>query len=328
MNDHNPVIDSQPSELPEPSEDTMPSEHVDPSRTHTSAPRSIAWRRLRATAWMLGSLLLGWVAVWGSVLVVGKGLVPLIDTVLQPESDWLSAIRRTSIFLAATVGYWAYVHWYEKRKATELRLRAVPLMLGGAGGAALMAVPIAVLFALGAYEMVLFRGGSRALSGVAVIIVMAATLEELVFRCVLFRVLERYWGTGAALAVQAVLFALRHLENIGNGGTSDVVVMLVTVTLGGLLWAGVFVLTRNLWAAVANHAAWNFTILLSGVPLSGIEDWRVIAPLESRYAGPDWLTGGMFGPESSLLVIMSTTVTVVLLLRAARRRGAFLKPAA
>ena len=94
-----------------------------------------------------------------------------------------------------------------------------------------------------------------------------------------------------------------------------------------LLWAGVFVLARNLWVVAANHAAWNFTILLSGMPLSGIEDWRKLAPLESRFAGPDWLTGGMFGPESSLLVIVSTTIAVALLLRAARRRGVFLVPA-
>jgi uncharacterized protein len=107
-----------------------------------------------------------------------------------------------------------------------------------------------------------------------------------------------------------------------------VVTMLISVTLVGLLWAGVFVLARNLWVAAANHAAWNFTILLSGLPLSGIEDWRKLAPLESRFAGPDWLTGGMFGPESSLLVIASTTVAVVLLLRAARRRGAFFVPVA
>jgi uncharacterized protein len=53
-----------------------------------------------------------------------------------------------------------------------------------------------------------------------------------------------------------------------------------------------------------------------------------LAPLESRFAGPDWLTGGMFGPESSWLVISSTTVAVALLLRAARRRGAFFVPAA
>ena len=134
------------------------------------------------------------------------------------------------------------------------------------------------------------------------------------------------WGTGVSLAVQAVVFALPHLANIEKGGTGDVMAMLMSVTLLGLLWGGLFVLTRNLWVVAANHAAWNFTILLSGVPLSGNEDWRALAPLVSRYAGPDWLTGGMFGPESSLLVIISTTVAVVLLLRAARARGAFLKP--
>jgi hypothetical protein len=153
-------------------------------------------------------------------------------------------------------------------------------------------------------------------------------LEELVYRCLLFRLLERAWGTKLALVVQAVAFALQHLENVERGGISDVVTMLVSVTLAGLLWAAVFVLARNLWVVAANHAAWNFTILLSGLPLSGIEDWRKLAPLESRFAGPDWLTGGMFGPESSLLVIASTTVAVVLLLRAARRRGAFFVPVA
>jgi membrane protease YdiL (CAAX protease family) len=179
-----------------------------------------------------------------------------------------------------------------------------------------------VLFVLGAYEQVLFRSASPALLGVAALIGIAAILEELVYRCLLFRVLERAWGTKWALVVQAVAFALQHWENVEQGGTSDVVTMLVSVTLVGLLWAGVFVLARNLWVVAANHAAWNFTIVLSGMPLSGIEDWRKLAPLESRFAGPDWLTGGMFGPESSLLVIASTTVAVVLLLRAARRRGA------
>ncbi|MCB9007261.1 MAG: CPBP family intramembrane metalloprotease [Ardenticatenaceae bacterium] len=186
---------------------------------------------------------------------------------------------------------------------------------------------MAVLFALGVYEGVLFRGASPALLGVATLIGIAAILEELVYRCLLFRLVERAWGTKLALVVQAVVFALAHLENVEQGGISDVVTMLISVTLTGVLWAGVFVLARNLWVVAANHAAWNFTILLSGLPLSGIEDWRKLVPLESRFAGPDWLTGGMFGPESSLLVIASTTVAVVLLLRAARRRGAFFVPA-
>ncbi|MEO5629752.1 MAG: CPBP family intramembrane glutamic endopeptidase, partial [Thermomonas sp.] len=265
-------------------------------------------------------------AIWGSVVIVGKGLVPLVDTLFHPGPDVLSVFRRSCIFLAVIAAYWAYVHWHEKRKATELRLRPASLLLGGASGAALIALPIAVLFALGTYQVVQFHGVSSSLMGVAGLLVIAATLEELTFRCLLFQVLERHWGTGIALAAQAVLFALQHVENVAQGGAVDVATMLVSVTLGGLLWAAVFILTRNLWATVANHAAWNFTILLSGVPLSGIEDWRALAPLESRYAGPDWLTGGRFGPESSLLVIALMTVAVVLLLRAASRRGQFLAP--
>jgi membrane protease YdiL (CAAX protease family) len=264
---------------------------------------------------MLGSLLLGGVAIFGSILIFRQGLLPLIEAVFHPGPELLSVFRRTGILLTAVAGYWAFVHWHEKREATELQLRPIHLVLGGASGAAMVALPMAVLFALGVYQQVLFRGASPALFGVAALIGIAA-------------ILERAWGTKLALVVQAVAFALQHLENVERGGISDVVTMLISVTLLGLLWAGVFVLTRNLWVVAANHAAWNFTILLSGLPLSGIEDWRKLAPLESRFAGPDLLTGGMFGPESSLLVIASTTVAVVLLLRAARQRGAFFVPAA
>lgn len=291
-------------------------------------PGGLVRQRWRVVARALGSLVLGGVAVLGSIFIFREGLLPLIEAVFQPGPEWLSAVRRAGILLAAIAGYWVYVHWYEKRKATELSLQPVHLILSGASGAALVALPIAVLFVLGAYKLVLARSASPALLGVAVIIGIAATLEELVYRCLLFRVLESAWGTGVALVVQAALFALQHLENIRHGSVGDAVTMLVSVTVLGLLWAGLFALTRNLWVPVAHNAAWNFTILLSGVPLSGIEDWRALAPLESRYAGPNWLTGGMFGPESSLLVIVSTTVAVGLLLRAAWQRGAFLKPAA
>lgn len=282
---------------------------------------------MRVVGRMLGSLLLGGIAILGPMLVFRQGLLPLIDVVFQPGPEWLGACRRAGILLSALAGYWAYVHWHEKREATDLRLQPVHLMLAGASGAGLVALPIAVLFALGAYEMVLFRGASPSLLGVAAVVGIAATLEELTYRCLLFQLLERAWGTGVALAAQAVLFALQHMENVEQGGTADVVVMLMSVTLLGLLWGGVFVLARNLWVAAANHAAWNFTIVLSGMPLSGIEDWRALAPLESRYSGPAWLTGGMFGPEGSLLVIVSTAVAVVLLLRTARRRGTFRAPA-
>lgn len=286
-----------------------------------SSPR----QRLRATGRMLLSLLLGAVAIFGAVLVFRQGLLPLIDVAFHPGAQGLSAIRRVGILLVAVLAYGAYVRWHEKRDATELRLQPVRLVLGGMGGAVMVGLPIAVLFALGSYEAVVLRGFSPALLGAAGVILIAATLEELVYRCLLFRVVERTWGTGTALALQALVFAAMHLGNVEQGTARDAMVMLVSVSLLGLLWAGLFVLTRNLWAVAAHHAAWNFTILLSGVPLSGIEDWRALAPIESRLAGPDWLTGGMFGPESSLLTIVLVALATVLLLRMAWRRGAFVR---
>jgi membrane protease YdiL (CAAX protease family) len=307
----------------------MRPERVDPNALHPSLPegsRPRRWPRLRAAGRTLASLLLGGLAVLGAVAIVRLGLVPLIETMFAPGDAWLSIFRRIGIVLAALLAYWAYVRWHEKRGATELRLQPLRLLLGGAGGAVMVGLPIALLFALGAYELLLWRGFSPALLGVAGLIGIAAFLEELVYRCLLFRVMERTWGTVFALVAQAAIFAVGHMENVVQGAVGDAVAMLVSVTLLGLLWAGLFVLTRNLWVVAAHHAAWNFTILLSGVPLSGIEDWRALAPLESRYAGPDWLTGGMFGPESSLLVIVITGLAVLWLLRFARRRGAFQAP--
>jgi uncharacterized protein len=296
--------------------------HLDPVANSLPPPEGFVRRHARITLRLLGSLLLGGLAVLGSIALFRQGLLPLIDMALQPGPEWLSAIRRTGIVLAALGGYWAFVHWHEKRNAIELKLQPVPLMLGAVSGVVLVGLPIAMLFALGAYEVVQYRGFSSALVGVAVFIGIAALLEELVYRLLLFRLLERAWGTGIALAVSSAIFAVGHMENVGNGGAGTVVAMLVSVTLGGLVWGLIFILTRNLWVVAANHAAWNFTILLSGVPLSGIESWRKLAPLESRYAGPDWLTGGMFGPECSALVFASDTITVLLLWWWARRRGA------
>lgn len=283
------------------------------------ATKAFARRALRA----LRALLLGGIAVFGAMALIRQGLVPLVDALFHPGPTVLSIVRRSGIFIATLGGYAAYVQLFEHRPASELQLRPLRLLLGGAGGAWMIGLPIAVLFALGAYQMVLFRGLSSALWRVAALIVIAAMLEELVYRALLFRVLERAVGTGIALVAQALAFTLAHLGNIAHGSSVDIATMLASVAVLGLFWAGLFVLTRNLWVGVAHHAAWNFTILLSGVPLSGLDDWRALAPLESRYAGPAWLTGGMFGPESSLLVIAVATLATWWLLRHARRRGCF-----
>ena len=60
--------------------------------------------------------------------------------------------------------------------------------------------------------------------------------------------------------------------------------------------------------------------MLTGLRLSGLEDWRSVTPFESRYNGPDWLTGGAFGPETSVLTMGLIVVCLAVLFREARKR--------
>lgn len=266
-------------------------------------------------------LLVASAAIVGAVLLVRLLLVPGIEAVFHPGPSVTSLLRRAGIFLFVLLAYWASVRFHEKRAASELRIAPAGIALGGLAGAVLISITTLSLFALGSYEATVQRGPQGALWGVAGLIWVAAFLEEVVYRGVLFRILEESWGTSAALWLQALVFGVLHLANLdANAGALALVATFASVTLLGAFWASLYVYTRNLWVVSAHHAAWNFAIILSGAPLSGIEDWRSAAPVESVDHGPAWLTGGSFGPENSMLSIAIVGVSLFVLMRLARKR--------
>ena len=116
------------------------------------------------------------------------------------------------------------------------------------------------------------------------------------------------WCAGLLALTAAGAAAARH-HPVGLG----------VCVLIGAFWTYLFVLTRNLWVVAANHAAWNFTIILSGTPLSGIDSWQAVAPIESSYHGPFWLTGGLYGPEDSI-VTLSVVILCLLVQRVWHRK--------
>ena len=128
-------------------------------------------------------------------------------------------------------------------------------------------------------------------------------------------ILEEGAGTRWAAAGSAVIFSVAHLAN------NDVRwVTLLSVTLAGLIWTCVFIVSRNLWVAAAHHSCWNATIFLIGLPLSG-ENWRALAPLVTVSHGSILWTGGAFGPEDSLVNVAVSAVICAALWRLAERRG-------
>ena len=258
---------------------------------------------MRAGAQVLLRLVLALAVVGGSVALFRGLVVPGLQGVLHLGDETTRILRRGGILLVALAAYWAYVRASEKRAVTEIYFPPAGVALGLASGAALVSITTLALFAFGVYEVVSVRGVSSALAGTACVILIAAMLEEIFFRGIVFRILETAVGTLPALVLESLIFAVLHLPNIAGADMMTAVTMISSATLIGALWTMIFVHTRNLWIVGVHHAAWNFAILLTGLPLSGVEEWRGIAPFESRYRGPDWLTGGVFGPEDSVITI-------------------------
>jgi membrane protease YdiL (CAAX protease family) len=150
---------------------------------------------------------------------------------------------------------------------------------------------------------------------------MGAFIEELVFRLILFRLVEEFFGSWAALVVLAVFFGFAHIGN----ENATVITSLAIVLEAGILIAAAFMYTRRLWLVFGIHFAWNyFQSAIWGVRTSGEEFTGLVNP---EITGPVWLTGGDFGTEASVLTVVFCLVIGVILLRLAIKRGQLVRPA-
>ncbi|WP_417485101.1 CPBP family intramembrane glutamic endopeptidase [Maricaulis salignorans] len=268
----------------------------------------------RATAQIIAALL----AVAVMAALTRLALLPALQGLLHLDDNALSYVRRGLMLLAFALGYWGYVRWVEKRPAFELSPALGTILLTGMGGAALIGLPVAFLYLTGNYQLV-GTGGFGGMAGVAMVILAAAMFEEVVFRGIAFGIVERHFGSWAALFVPTVVFSAAHIFNAHWGGWLS---FATGVTIGGI-WTLTYMLTRNLWAVMLNHALWNFTIFATGLPLTGMQDWRELAPLRSEVSGPDWMSGGLAGPEDTVLMLVVSSLAVFVLLLIARCRGQF-----
>ena len=229
------------------------------------------------------------------------GIIALLVIVFPLNDVQLTVLRRIGVTASLFAGYWAVAKYYERRIINEFALKLVAVSISAFCGIALIGLTIVSLFALNNYQLLSFRGFSAALPIMSAI-VLGVLFEEVIFRGIIFRLLEAHSGTVIALLAQAPIFGVLHYFN-----DATTAMTVISVTLIGAFWTLIYVYSRNLWVVIANHAAWNVTIFVSGVPLSGQEHWRISAPFESSYQGPAWLTGGGFGPEDSVINILVMT---------------------
>jgi uncharacterized protein len=230
----------------------------------------------------------------------------------------VGALLLTGIVLGA---YWAYVRIVERRAVTELSSSHAARELGGGLvlGALLFSTTIGILAALGAYQVTGNNGWLIMLASLPASI-LAGVLEEVVIRGVVFRILEQWLGSWIALGISAAIFGALHLLNPGATLLNAAAISIEA----GVLLAAAYMLTRRLWLCVGIHIAWNFTqggifsIAVSGGSSKGL--------LQARMVGPDWLTGGTFGAEASVVALAVCLAAGMALVGLAIKKGNVIQP--
>lgn len=218
--------------------------------------------------------------------------------------------------LAVFVYAWA-VRWSERRTPAEASAKgaAAPLALGILIGVGWFGAVIANIAFMGGYR-VDGKGTVMGAIGLFGFMAAAAVTEELMFRGVLFRIIEGRTGTWTALVVTSVLFGAWHLLN------PDVTLwgaLAIAVEAGGTL-AAAYAATRTLWVPIGLHFGWNFAEAgIFGTEVSG--NGKNEGLLHGVTSGSDVLTGGRFGPEASPYSIVFGLLLTIAFMWLARRRG-------
>lgn len=234
---------------------------------------------------------------------------------------WPGVLASVAAGANMLVIYAVIIRYIEDRNCTELAIGRMPveLILGLLIGAGLYTACILVLMAFGAYRITGYNDPMLLVAGFAGPLA-TGVFEELVFRGGLFRLAEKYLGSWAGLLISSLCFGFLHMSN--EGATLQ---GLVSISIwAGVLLAAVYMYTRRLWLGIGLHAAWNYT---QGSVFSGIVSGNgaMNGFTSSTIAGPDWLTGGSFGVEASVVAGIICTAIGIVFLVAAARRGNFMR---
>ena len=176
---------------------------------------------------------------------------------------------------------------------------------------------------LGIFLLRGFRINGLALHGTAILsslvawgitFLLVGLVEEFLCRGYIQYTLASGIGFWPAACVMSSLFGLGHAFNSNENAVGS-----VAVVMFGLLLCLFLRRTGNLWCAVGFHLGYDWGQMFYGVPDSGIVPYHNL--LSSTLIGPQWLTGGMVGPEASVLTPMALLVVALIFSRYYRGAG-------
>ena len=215
---------------------------------------------------------------------------------------WVKVIEKNSL---STLGFvkknWLkYLGWGILISLLQMGVIALVYQVGGIGTFELNELSLEpILFILGLFPFWLLQGGT----------------EEVATRGWLLTRIAARTNLPLAIGISSSLFGILHLGNSGVTFTS-----LLNIVLDGVLAALLFIYTDSIWLVVAQHGTWNYVQgNLLGFQVSGTGADASIFSF-TMGSGPDWLTGGEFGAEGSIITTLVLLLSIVFVYRIGERR--------
>lgn len=197
------------------------------------------------------------------------------------------------------------------------------LLLGYVLGMASIAAIVALIGMAGGVSFVLDPARSvMTLASGLYLFLFVALFEEGLFRGFVFQRLIDGMGAPLSIAVTALLFALGHWDNPGMQGTTRLWAT-ADLALGAIVFGLAYLRTGSLALPVGLHLGWNWMQgHVLGFGVSGIAQNGWLQPV--FHGRPEWLSGGAFGPESSIFAVIIDLVSIAILWRwRGKRQEAF-----
>ncbi|MBS1735750.1 MAG: CPBP family intramembrane metalloprotease [Bacteroidetes bacterium] len=251
------------------------------------------------------------------VVIQNFVLKPFFYSIIQDKSIADPIIIFISSILLL-VSYYYLFRFYDKRKITELSLKYLPKeMFGGfIFGFLTISLSIFILYLLGHYQAFSITTTHYS-ARMFTVLIFAAIVEDLFHRGLILRVLENWLGTNIAIVI-AMLVELQHISN-PNFKIFDLLLYLIW----GFTMAMMFVYTKRIWLPYFFHIGWNFSQPFYGSNLTGANDFGSI--IQSKFTGPELLTGGAFGIEGSIFTLTFLLLIGIILYYQAKREGKIVK---
>ena len=248
----------------------------------------------------------------GAFMLATAGDV-LLQLCFQSAVYYLHSPGLTIFGVIMVLGIYAQMRKFGlKRWPAELRLTSlIPhLLVGLLIGFVFMTLVVSTINAVGCASLS-WQAFSWPSQWEAIMLFLAIAVgEELIFRGVVFRMIDERWNTIAACLISALLFGAIHLPNEGATWWSSLAISIEA----GLMLAAAYKWSGTLWVPFGIHWAWNYAQgNIYGIAVSGVDAGDSI--LATTVNGPDIITGGAFGAEASIIaVIYGIIITVFLLI--------------